>query len=91
MDPKRLTMSQPKRRPEESPKPFTYARSSETCLQICSKPLSRGRHIDLYVPSAAEAKAFGKKTVRVRLLEVGEGKQDVRDEDVPVRQSPRAE
>ena len=50
-----------------------------------------GRHIDLYVPSAARAKAFGKKIVRVRLLEIGKGKQDARDKDVPVRTSARGE
>jgi len=50
-----------------------------------------GRHIDLYVPSAARAKAFGKKIVRVRLLEIGKGKQDARDKDVPVRKNARGE
>lgn len=42
-----------------------------------------GRHIDLYVPTAAEAKRFGKKRVRVEVLEVGTGKQYARDKDIP--------
>ncbi len=42
-----------------------------------------GRHIDLCLPSAAEAKRFGKQIVLVRVLQVGAGKQDARDKDVP--------
>ncbi len=43
-----------------------------------------GRHIDLCLESAVEAKQFGKKIVRVRLLRKGLGKQDARDKDIPV-------
>jgi 3D (Asp-Asp-Asp) domain-containing protein len=50
-----------------------------------------GRHIDLYVPSAARARAFGKRIVLVRLLETGKGKQDARDKDVPAPRSTRGE
>lgn len=39
-----------------------------------------GRHIDLCVPSAEQAKQFGKKTVVVHVLKVGDGK--------PVTQAP---
>ena len=38
----------------------------------------KGRHIDLYLPSRAEAKQFGTKSVRVVILEKGTGKQDAR-------------
>jgi 3D (Asp-Asp-Asp) domain-containing protein len=41
----------------------------------------KGRHIDLYVPTRAEAKKFGKKTVRVQVLRVGKGKEDARNKD----------
>jgi rare lipoprotein A len=42
-----------------------------------------GNHIDIYMPSTAEAKKFGKKVVGVQLLEAGEGKQDARNKDIP--------
>ena len=45
----------------------------------------KGRHIDLYVPSQAEAKKFGKKTVRVQILRIGEGKEDAREKDASIR------
>jgi 3D (Asp-Asp-Asp) domain-containing protein len=44
-----------------------------------------GRHVDLYLPSDAEAKQFGKKIVLVRILRIGAGKQDARDKDIPAR------
>jgi rare lipoprotein A len=44
-----------------------------------------GRHVDLYLPSDAEAKQFGKKVVLVRILRIGAGKQDARDKDIPAR------
>ena len=44
-----------------------------------------GRHIDLCLGSAAEAKQFGKKIVRVQLLRRGAGKQDARDRDIAAR------
>jgi 3D (Asp-Asp-Asp) domain-containing protein len=44
-----------------------------------------GRHIDLCLPTAAEAKHFGKKIVLVRVLETGTGRQDARDKDIPAR------
>ena len=40
-----------------------------------------GRHIDLYLPTAAQARRFGKKIVYVRVLEMGTGKEDARAED----------
>jgi 3D (Asp-Asp-Asp) domain-containing protein len=48
----------------------------------------KGRHIDLYVPSQAEARKFGKKIVRVQVLRIGKGKEDARDKDAAVR-APR--
>jgi 3D (Asp-Asp-Asp) domain-containing protein len=44
-----------------------------------------GRHIDLCVGSAAEARRFGKKVVRVQLLRKGAGKQDAREKDIAAR------
>ena len=43
----------------------------------------RGRHIDVYIPSRAAAKQFGKKIVLVQVLETGRGKRDARDKDIP--------
>jgi rare lipoprotein A len=43
----------------------------------------RGRHIDVCLLSAAEAKQFGKKVVRVQVLSRGAGKQDAREKDIP--------
>jgi len=40
-----------------------------------------GRHIDIYLPSHREAKRFGTRKVRVRILEIGEGKADAREKD----------
>jgi 3D (Asp-Asp-Asp) domain-containing protein len=37
-------------------------------------PLVKGRHIDIYMPTAAEAKRFGKQRVRVQIRQRGEGK-----------------
>lgn len=42
-----------------------------------------GRHIDLCLPSAAEAKQFGKQVVRVQVLDVGTGKPEARAVDIP--------
>ncbi len=42
-----------------------------------------GRRIDLYLPSAAEAKQFGKKVVTVQVLTRGTGKEDAREKDIP--------
>ena len=36
----------------------------------------KGRHIDIRLPTQAEAKRFGKRRVTVRILEVGKGKDD---------------
>lgn len=47
-----------------------------------------GRHIDLCLPTAAEAKQFGRKVVLVRILRTGLGKQDARDKDIPARTAP---
>jgi 3D (Asp-Asp-Asp) domain-containing protein len=41
-----------------------------------------GRHIDLFVPSRVRAKEFGKKMVRVEVLDIGTGKQDAREKDI---------
>ena len=48
-----------------------------------------GRHIDICLPTAAEAKQFGRKVVLVQILETGEGKQDARDKDIPARTASR--
>jgi 3D (Asp-Asp-Asp) domain-containing protein len=37
-------------------------------------PAVKGRHIDIFLPTAAEAKQFGKKTVRVEILKLGHEK-----------------
>jgi len=44
-----------------------------------------GKRIDLFVPSTAEARRFGRKMVRVQVLHTGAGKQDAREKDVRVR------
>ena len=41
-----------------------------------------GRRIDLYVANAAQARQFGKKLVRVQLLQTGRGRQDARDKEI---------
>jgi rare lipoprotein A len=41
-----------------------------------------GHRIDLYVHSAARARQFGKKMVRVQVLETGKGRQDARDKEI---------
>ena len=41
-----------------------------------------GHRIDLYVHNAARARQFGKKMVRVQVLETGKGRQDARDKEV---------
>jgi 3D (Asp-Asp-Asp) domain-containing protein len=46
-------------------------------------PDIKGRQIDIYVPTESEAKAFGKQTVEVQILELGAGKPATR----PSRQS----
>lgn len=45
-----------------------------------------GRHIDIFIPSVAEARQFGRKIVSVKLLEIGAGRQDARDRDIPAPQ-----
>jgi len=42
-----------------------------------------GRHIDICVRTAAAARRFGKRNVLVRLLRIGSGKQEAREEDIP--------
>jgi rare lipoprotein A len=49
--------------------------------------LVAGRQIDIYMPSAAEARKFGEKRVRVTVLEVGEGRKDAREKDEADRQA----
>ena len=41
----------------------------------------KGRHIDIYLQSEAQAKRFGVKTVRVGITEMGAGKADARSKD----------
>jgi 3D (Asp-Asp-Asp) domain-containing protein len=41
----------------------------------------KGRHIDLYLPSEAEAKQFGTQRVRVEIRQIGKGKADARKKD----------
>jgi len=41
----------------------------------------KGRHIDLYLPSRAEAKQFGMQKVRVEIRQLGTGKSDARRKD----------
>jgi rare lipoprotein A len=45
----------------------------------------KGRHIDIYVPSIVRAKKFGKKMVTVRVLQVGGGKEEAREKDIPAK------
>jgi len=47
----------------------------------------KGRRIDLYVPSVAEAKRFGRKTVRVEIHEMGQGKEDAREKDAALKRA----
>lgn len=49
--------------------------------------LIAGQEIDIYMPSAAEAREFGEKRVRVTVLEVGEGRKDAREKDEADRQA----
>jgi 3D (Asp-Asp-Asp) domain-containing protein len=42
-------------------------------------PKVTGRHIDLYLPSNAEAKRFGKKRVTVRVLRYGDNQRNGRE------------
>jgi rare lipoprotein A len=42
-----------------------------------------GRHIDICLPSSAQAKRFGKKVVLVQVLTQGTGKEDAREKDIP--------
>lgn len=49
----------------------------------------KGRHIDVFVTSAAEAKKFGKQVVTVQLLEKGDGKEDAREKDIPAPKTVR--
>ena len=45
----------------------------------------KGMHIDLYLPSQAEARQFGTKRVRVRVRQIGAGKADARRKDTASR------
>lgn len=42
-----------------------------------------GRHIDLCLSTAAQARQFGKKVVTVQVLTRGTGKEDAREKDIP--------
>ncbi len=48
-----------------------------------------GQEIDIYVPTAAEAKKFGEKMVKVTVLDTGEGKEDARQKDRAGRQAKK--
>ncbi len=39
-----------------------------------------GRDLDIFMPNCAQAKAFGRKTVRVRILKRGTGQKDARQQ-----------
>jgi len=41
----------------------------------------KGMHVDIYIPSEAEAKQFGTKRVRVQIRQMGTGKADARRKD----------
>jgi 3D (Asp-Asp-Asp) domain-containing protein len=41
----------------------------------------KGMHVDIYMPSEAEAKQFGTKRVRVQIRQMGTGKADARRKD----------
>jgi 3D (Asp-Asp-Asp) domain-containing protein len=56
---------------------------TDTGSKIC------GRHIDVFIPSKAEARQFGVKIVLVQLLETGRGKKDARNKDIPFTASRR--
>ena len=45
----------------------------------------KGRRIDIYMTSAAQAKRFGRKMVTVQVLEVGKGKEDAQDKSIPAK------
>jgi len=45
----------------------------------------KGRHIDLCFRSEAEARQFGRKTVRVQIRQIGAGKEDARKKDTAGR------
>jgi len=49
---------------------------NENCLVADTGAKIVGRHIDVYVPSRAEARQFGTKVVRVQIRQVGMGKAD---------------
>lgn len=46
-----------------------------------------GRHLDIFIPSRLQAERFGKRIVRVQVLDRGEGKQDARDKEAASRLS----
>ena len=46
-----------------------------------------GAHIDLCLRSRAEARQFGKKKVKVRVLKLGSGKESAREKDALARRS----
>ncbi len=49
-----------------------------------------GRKIDLYIPNAAEARAFGKKQVRVQILTPGDNVKNLPETSAKVRHSQLA-
>jgi rare lipoprotein A len=48
-----------------------------------------GREIDIFIPNEAEARRFGRKMVRVQVLDMGEGKRDARRKDIPAATARR--
>jgi 3D (Asp-Asp-Asp) domain-containing protein len=49
----------------------------------------KGLQIDLFIASTADARQFGKKLVRVQVIETGEGKEDAREKDIPAAPAQR--
>jgi len=44
----------------------------------------KGAHIDIYLPSTAEAKQFGTQKVRVEIRQIGKGKADAQKKDAAI-------
>ncbi len=67
--------------------PEAYARDY---LVTDTGSLVKGRHIDIYMPSRTAARRFGKKQVRVEILQWGKGAEDahLKEEDHFMRREP---
>jgi 3D (Asp-Asp-Asp) domain-containing protein len=49
----------------------------------------QGQEIDIYVRTAAEAKEFGEKMVKVAVLQAGNGREDARQKDQADREAKK--